>query len=1276
MSNGIRLQLRPVGELADGEFYYEGEPIWDALNRKIGFYNFDHQKIQWFRIPDEGENENYVPAHQWNNQSIRWRNPDGTWGPWTNLSIGSFTGFEVQTNPDRSLTLSFILTGQDGTRYTFNVDSEPLGGSDGWTPMTAIVEDGVRRVYKVVDWIPSENTDLVTKPAVNLYLGPTGYTANIAEATDVRGPIGVSTGDMTKSTYDTNNNGKVDIAQTAEAVDWSGVQNKPIVFAPDYHSADRVNSGVFDPARIPVLAPTKISGTFSTTQIPDLSATKITSGVLDVARIPDISSAKITSGTIDPARLPATVFQAPIVAPSTLASLTTSQQNDIVGGSVVVTDDGTFWIYKGTGSKTVSTSYQEMADKTPSWNVIADKPATFPATAHTHTIANITDITATGAGLLTQTSKPNVISYLGLTPGNIDQDYVDGPVAAAAITAGKVVAINETTGKIEEVTGSELSFVDPEIYGNEIGNISDISTIYDTTSKKLIIAYYNNTTGNAGVVIGQRVNGTMVYGKSIRLPGCSQPRLVQNPTTKRVALFYRASTGNLETFFVDYSGDDPVASTSAVAQESSAVTSLVAMWDSVNNKMCVISNDGSNTRARFINDDTAATPVISTSIVIVVGNYYLWSMCYSAVNNCFYVVGTSTTPSGFYVGFPLAMNGAVYQTAASPVPAWSAIGASGTGTITGNFGMTITYDPTNQKVMTAYTTGSTIIVQQSTPSSLSLSWTNSPLSVVNYGTVYRLAAVFDSVNARLVYCVGNSAGRLHFFYISSVASTSTAPSFLTPSAFCIDGNDTSSSGGGVAIASIGSGEFFVTHSMFSIVTNILRTTTSYRTDTGFAIQGSSSYENAVAYDPVNQMNICFFSDSTGIWGLGAKDDPSATDGMIVSNAYPKLGGNSQPASSIRVAYDSISGRFLMFYWYNTTLIASVFQNGTADVYSFSPTLSETGVTKISSVNNYWFDIDYDPVARLGVIYWIDTSNYPRYSVFSFDGTAITIRGNQTIVSTAVTTGSGTVVFDPNSQTFLVTCHYSSQIRLLRIQVRRDTYSPTLLSNVIYAISSGYGPKDMVYMPSLKKYAMLYGDSTNQRAVIDLIDADQAVRSIATIVLVNNGIPSASMRLCWDDTGKNLLALYTDIQGIANYNILKINDQEEFVVVQTGHIGYTLPGFSSCVLGKPVYNPTQKAFVIPYYDSLGVVNKFYKLRLAQETTNANNWIGVLRSNVALGGVPQIAPPGSVAPNQTGLTTGKQYYLKADGTLTTTKNKRPIGHAFSATRLLLEYKRELG
>ena len=43
-------------------------------------------------------------------------------------------------------------------------------------------------------------------------------------------------GDMTRATYDTDNDGKVDAAEVADAVPWSGVSGKPTSFAPSAHT--------------------------------------------------------------------------------------------------------------------------------------------------------------------------------------------------------------------------------------------------------------------------------------------------------------------------------------------------------------------------------------------------------------------------------------------------------------------------------------------------------------------------------------------------------------------------------------------------------------------------------------------------------------------------------------------------------------------------------------------------------------------------------------------------------------------------------------------------------------------------------------------------------------------------------------------------------------------------------------------------------------------------------------------------------------------------------
>lgn len=71
-------------------------------------------------------------------------------------------------------------------------------GESSWTPIFALVSSGSNVVQKIVDWVGGTGV----KPAVNVYVSATGYSANIADAVNIRGAAGAGTGDMLVSTYD------------------------------------------------------------------------------------------------------------------------------------------------------------------------------------------------------------------------------------------------------------------------------------------------------------------------------------------------------------------------------------------------------------------------------------------------------------------------------------------------------------------------------------------------------------------------------------------------------------------------------------------------------------------------------------------------------------------------------------------------------------------------------------------------------------------------------------------------------------------------------------------------------------------------------------------------------------------------------------------------------------------------------------------------------------------------------------------------------------------
>jgi len=194
----------------------------------------------------------------------------------------------------------YVGKGDDGSGNATSI--VPVAGSGGFVARVGTQTVGGAKTFSLVpksSQDASSGADLVRKSQVDAMLSgkaplaSPGFSGSPTAPTPVAGTnstqiattafvndaiVGFGAGDMARSTYDSDSDGKVDAAEVADAVPWSGITGKPTSFTPSGHShgisqitglqnALNGKSGLTSPAFTGTpTAPTASTGT-NTTQI-------------------------------------------------------------------------------------------------------------------------------------------------------------------------------------------------------------------------------------------------------------------------------------------------------------------------------------------------------------------------------------------------------------------------------------------------------------------------------------------------------------------------------------------------------------------------------------------------------------------------------------------------------------------------------------------------------------------------------------------------------------------------------------------------------------------------------------------------------------------------------------------------------------------------------------------------------------------------------------------------------------------------------------------------
>lgn len=170
-------------------------------------------------------------------------------------------------------------------------------------------------------------------------------------------------------------------------------------------------------------------------------------GALSASDIPNIDASKITSGTIDLARLPAGALERLVTVADQTARFALTTASVQLGDTVKQLDTGVMYIVVDTAKLNQAAGYVEFtagsATSVP-WSGITDKPSTFTPSSHTHgSITNDGKLGTASRVVVTDGSKAIGVSsiattklgYLTDVTANI-QGQIDGKADKATTLAG------------------------------------------------------------------------------------------------------------------------------------------------------------------------------------------------------------------------------------------------------------------------------------------------------------------------------------------------------------------------------------------------------------------------------------------------------------------------------------------------------------------------------------------------------------------------------------------------------------------------------------------------------------------------------------------------------------------------------------------------------------------------------------------------------------------------------------------------------------------------
>lgn len=421
------------------------------------------------------------------------------------------------------------------------------------------------------------------------------------------------------------------------------------------------------------------------------------------------------------------------------------------------------------------------------------------------------------------------------------------------------------------------------------------------------------------------------------------------------------------------------------------------------------------------------------------------------------------------------------------------------------------------------------------------------------------------------------------------------------------------------------------------------------------------------YVPTQDRTYFFWVSSGNMYySSGTYNGTSWTFASVSSPMF-----SAQQNSSAHVFYDSSLDKAVIVY---ESTGGYINRTATARVLSFSGTTVSFG--SAAEINYYGIQPnitgDNNGVFAAAYVYYVGNTFGVRQ--ITINGTSIVLGGDQTAMfANGGYWGNTPVTYCDVIDRYVLEDINSSGVRHLTLFSMVGT-TPTLVSGInLPSSNNGSPPSALAWNSDVAKLYAFY-ENTSTYATVAICSV-----TTSTISIDSNTVISSTT------INSNDLSIRSAYNSDVKQVFIGMTQNTTTAPVKYAVLSGTSPTFDvsatdmySSSDGGGIVAPTSGnagRFYIAFARQSNPTSSFvfrsgYAATLTGTTNNSASFIGITDQAIADTATGAVIVQGGVSDKVTGLTTGSDYYVQANGTLSTTVSSVPAGRALSSTSILLE------